>query len=541
MVPIEKYRESGFCQALLITAVALAVFWLGPASVYERNDDVYYGLIFSGKLLTSAPDAHVVLINFVLSTAFAKLYAFFPAIPWYGAFHVVSIGASLFFLNYVYGLARRDKLIPRLVISLAGALPFLFFIQFTKTALVLGVTGYLGCYLLQDVPCRSRRQSWLLHAGAGLFLVLSFCLRMESFLLATFLCGLSLVAPLMKKNRALIVTLTVAAACILTFAVIHRQSYGPEWQRFFVLRDLAVPMIDYGHYGYAVNQQVYNAAGLSNNDYNFFMSWGYIDSKVYSQERVQYIVRNAQQTEEDRALLPALKNACSAPAASYLALVAGLSLGLLFAYRQNYPLLGLGVLLPLLLCAAVLVWQGRFPTRVSTAMAYFLPWAVLVHSGAVRRRGLVGVGALLGLAALIVFGYGQARDLSIWRQNGLARNEELHRLGRMTASAPIMLVTLGNSFPYEGILPFEATDYLSGIRFVWLSSMNQSPLQQKQLKDNRVEDIFVALQNDGSTYVATGPVQAAILRQYILEHYQRLVGLSPAYIGSGLPIYRLIN
>lgn len=90
-------------------------------------------------------------------------------------------------------------------------------------------------------------------------------------------------------------------------------------------------------------------------------------------------------------------------------------------------------------------------------------------------------------------------------------------------------------------MPFESVDDLADTCVIWFSGMNQSPVQKQLLADHRIEDVFLTLINEDTAYIVIDPMQAAIFKRYIQEHYQRLVGLAPVYAGIDFTLYRLIN
>lgn len=538
---LEGLKKSALAQAAAISALCIIIYLIGPISTYETNDDVYYSLVFAGKLLTSAPDPHAVFVNFVLSDIFAKLYTVIPDLPWYGLFHVTSIVSSIFFLNYFFSIVHENsRFWLRLAVSLAGALPFLFSIQFTKTSFVLAVTGYLGLYLLNDATFRSRFHCIFLHVIAASFLLLSFSLRKESFLLATILCSFLILRALLRRRIALMISISAVTVLILAFTVIHKYNYGSEWQNFFALQKVIGPIIDYDRISYEDNKEVFKEAGLSRNDYYFLKMWGHADGRVYGKERFESIFNKSIKRDNETQVIATLQSAMSFPAKNYILTVAGMALLMLLIYRQQYTLLCVCVLLPILICSGILIWQGRLPTRVSTAMVYFIPWAILIHCGEVRRRWVsiaISVAAMLVLAVPI---YGQFKDLSEVAKYRLSQNLDLHRFGKLASKWPVKLVTLGASFPYEGILPFESAGYLSGARFVWLCGMNQSPLQKKQLAENNINDIFETLITGKTAYINLDPALGSFLQKYIFEHYQKQVNVTPVYVSSSFTIYRLM-
>jgi hypothetical protein len=108
-----------------------------------------------------------------------------------------------------------------------------------------------------------------------------------------------------------------------------------------------------------------------------------------------------------------------------------------------------------------------------------------------------------------------------------------------SAFSYLCIQTLGAAFPYEGLLPFESPSYLSGPRLVWLCGMNQTPVQRKQLAENRIDDLFESLSTGTSIYIVLNPNVAGILKQYIYEHYRKNVSVSVVYGAQTFNIYRV--
>lgn len=539
--PWEVMTNSPWGQSTFITILCLVAYLTGPICMYESNDDVYYNLVFSGQLVTSTPSPYCGVVNYVLSEAFTSLYAGIPVVPWYGAFHILSIFMATFFLNYFYSISRGcSKLAARLVISIVCSLPFLFYIQFTKTSFVLAITGYLGLYLLNSVQLRSRIQTISLYSIAAIFLILSFSLRKESFLMATLLCGFLMAYALMNRKTALILSLSATAAIIIILALVHKQNYGIEWQSVSERWGKVFgSIIDYDQIDYDANKEVFIKAGWSRNDYNFLKIWGFADERIYGQKQTDYIFKNSTRNKKISDISATLQGAVSYTAKDYIFTATGLVLLLMLMYRHQYVFFCIYVLVPFVLCIAVLVWQGRFPPRVSTAMVYFLPWVTLVISGQLRKKGRLHIISAVTLLVLVIPLYSQFKTLSELAKNYLRVNNDLHRLGKLVAKKPVNLITVGQTFPFEGILPFESPEYLSGARFIWLCSMNQGPIQKRQIAECGMQDIFVSLLSDPATFIIIQPEWLVFLQRYIWEHYDIKTVVAPIYGTKQFIIFKI--
>jgi len=533
----EKINNSPLFQSISIVAVCIILYLLGPPSIYETNDDVFYNLVMSGKLLTNEPDAHTIFINIVLSGIFVKLYRAAADFPWFGLFQVSCLLSSLFFFNYVYAKRFNSKYIARLVMSVICILPFLYYIQFTKTSFVLAITGYLCIYMLSFYKSNNVYDSLFLYIISVLFIILSFLLRSDSFLLASGLSFILVIRAILNNNKMLN-TILIASILIITGCYfVNKSSYDQQWQDFFAVKKTAGSIVDYDHIKY--DRTVFSKAGLSMNDYFMIKIWGYSDNKIFSKDKLNYIFDNSLKQKADNNIAFALQSAVALPALSYIAAIVSLTILMLTAYKHQYGQICLNIVVPLILCVLFLCIQGRFPTRISTSMACYLPWAVMVFSGDARKNLLALCSSVLIAALFVCAAYRQFTEISAIVQDRLTHNARLHEMGMDTAHNPVTLVTLGAAFPYEAILPLESPNYLPGIRFVWLAGLNQSPIQNKQLTAIGIQDLFSALLSDNKTYILFDPAVADIIKQYYHEHYNVNVGFFPTYIGNSFAAYKV--
>jgi hypothetical protein len=346
-----------------------------------------------------------------------------------------------------------------------------------------------------------------------------------------------MVRALLNNNKVLNVVLISSIIIIGVCSLIHNSSYDQKWQDYFAIKKTAGSIVDYDHIKYDFN--VFTKAGLSLNDYFMIKIWGYSDGKVFSKEKLKYIVDNSNKQRIDKNIARTLQDALAFPALNYILAILSLIVFILILYKHNYGLLCVNILIPLILCLILIIMQGRFPARISTSLACFLPWGVLLFSESSRKNSVTLCSAAI-LAALGLFStYKHFIDISGIAKNSVSQNNELHELGKITAKNSITLVTLGAAFPYEAILPFESPKYLSDIRFIWLCGMNQAPIQKKQLTDSGIQDLFSSLISGDKTYISFNPAVSDILKTYFYEHYRANVSFLPVYAGNGFSAYQV--
>lgn len=118
---------------------------------FETNDDRLISEIFSGAM-TGTPEAHAYYVDYILGFILSLLYRMTTAVPWYGGMLVLFQFLCWFFVaNAFLGRckSRRDCFfaIVCCIILYAAGFHVIAGIQFTSTAALLAITGYL-CFLL---------------------------------------------------------------------------------------------------------------------------------------------------------------------------------------------------------------------------------------------------------------------------------------------------------------------------------------------------------------------------------------------------------
>lgn len=137
-------------------ALAMAVIWLffiyrTAGIFFETNDDRIITEILSGAM-TGFPEAHTYYVGCFLGILLSSLYRLTTAVPWYGGMLVLFEFTCCFLIADAF-LSRcrhkKDCLFAFIFIMLIYAASFYIVagIQFTSTAAMLAVTGYV-CFLL---------------------------------------------------------------------------------------------------------------------------------------------------------------------------------------------------------------------------------------------------------------------------------------------------------------------------------------------------------------------------------------------------------
>jgi hypothetical protein len=541
---LEGLKKSALAQAAAISALCIVIYLIGPISTYETNDDVAYSLIFAGKLISNVPDPHVTYINYVLANFIVSLYTFFPGIQWYGLFQVASVFISILFINYLFALTRhKNKLWLSSVFSIFCMTPFAFHIQFTKTAFILSTVGYLGMYIISEIDLPSLRQRIFLSSVATFFITTGFLLRRESFILATILCSFFIFSTFVKNKNNSRIAFALLALLILTSSVIHKYNYRGAWEDYIKIHYALKPLMENNDIKFTDNIEVFKKAGWSENDYFMFKLWAFSENKIYNVKSTNYILDNSRKTASDFKIInikESLLEAVSGPAKNYIYTILLVSVAILFFYQQRGKKVFFCIFLPLALAIFIISYQGRLPTRVSVSAACFVPLAMLALSGEARSRRFFFVSGCIILSLVALPVYGQFKDLEIIAGIRKTENRDLHKLGSILAKTPATIVTWGAVFPYEGILPFESIEYLTGTSIIWLCGMNQSPIQNRMLAKQGINDVYTALVTQKTVFISMAQFQTNFLKKYYYEHYKTNIQANQVYTSNSFELYRVL-
>ncbi len=138
---------------LTLCAAAVWIFLINHfAGIYfETNDDRLLSEIFSGSM-TGSPEAHSYYVDYILGFVLALLYRVTDAVPWYGGMLVLFQFLCWFFTANAFFAAcrnRRERFTAAVccIVLYAAGFHVIASIQFTSTAALLAITGYL-CFLL---------------------------------------------------------------------------------------------------------------------------------------------------------------------------------------------------------------------------------------------------------------------------------------------------------------------------------------------------------------------------------------------------------
>ncbi len=289
---IKKYRIP---LAFMISAIWIFLIYRCTGIFFETNDDRIITEIFSGSM-TGFPEAHTYYIDYILGFLLSSLYRISTAIPWYGGMLVLFQFLCCFFTADAF-LSRcknqKNILIALAIVALlyAAGLYVIASIQYTSTAALLAITGYL-CFLLY--PQEKSRcilfftlefLSFLLRSNAMLMI------QPMGFLVLCGLCNPLFSFPLCKprspkKLSAKYRPLFYAIAILSSILIIGKCSYSifhstPGWKEYKKVNDAVTEITDYAAIpNYADVQLILQKYNVTEKQYNAFLQYAMIEENL---------------------------------------------------------------------------------------------------------------------------------------------------------------------------------------------------------------------------------------------------------------------
>ena len=370
--------------SLGIPLVYIFAVWKVTGLYFETNDDRVIAEILSGTL-TGRPEAHTVFLNYFLSCLLSLLYHVSGQISWYGCMFVLchfAIYAALLYsiwpqkksvLEYIFciGIVCCFSLVNIYLTSV---------VQFTSTAALLAVTGYVCLILQKDF----KRGWWFFF----FFELAAFLLRSEAMLMVLPVggyayAGLCLADQSIGKREQCQkigrVILSIGIVVVIGFLGNLIGYHGKEWGAYTRFNKARAELFDYsGYSAYEEVKPILDKYDVTQTEYEAFYRYVILDDKV-SAECVEELAEYAESRQKKELDVIDLAGQVWRPdrAAEYLkteqvtvSRAVWLSILLwIFLWRKFYLLIPLsGIAFSKTVVWGYLLYRGRLPLRITNPL-----------------------------------------------------------------------------------------------------------------------------------------------------------------------------
>lgn len=377
---MKKQTAIVWCVCMLYLLIIMQVIPI----TYAINDDVAMRDIASGSL-TGTPDYHLIFIKAAFGWVLTGLYRCFEGIDWYGCVFLgmMVLCCGILLERWNSWCIQKDKkpwyIIGWYVIGITGILlEHMLNFQFTVTAAILAGTAIF----LYGTTGREDNNFYGRTGSVLILLWLSFCVRSDVLFMAVPFGGLIFLAKADSIKRK-VITALIAMVGLLGIMVFEKEAYGSEeWQAYLSYNDERSMVYDYyGVPAYEENREFYEKIGLKEYDvenlkrYNLCFVNDLETGKMHQiagYAKEQYFAENSLGKRIKAGIKAALKGELDPENLLLNGLtkfVIGFNIFLSLKRKKKKKFL---TNLGFLLCEGGLIsylgLQGRFPTRVGTAL-----------------------------------------------------------------------------------------------------------------------------------------------------------------------------
>jgi hypothetical protein len=518
--------------ALGSTAIFMLALFFGLTPQYGTNDDVGMMFIADGTLY-GEPTPHLVFQNPAVGVVLSTLYDLTTAVNWYAVWLYGLHAGSLAVLLYLVFSDRRTRLLPRLL-GLAGFLAVFTLwlwtnLQFTSTAITLGVTGVL---LYASVALAERLPYRVLVLAGAMIGVASF-VRWRSFQAVAVLAVPVAVATIRNVPWRRQAVFAGTALAIVAAGVVFTSVYyagDDDWHDYLEFNSLRGKIHDTPRLRAATASGILDELRWSTADRDMFMRWFFMDEELYTTESLATIVEGTGSVISP--VTDVLDITTGLMRSTRLVLLAGLFAGAWAMSRSSgrtfeavMTLWVGGVLLGLAVFA-------RIPDHVSLPILAGLGALYLARPGTLfrgeyrppgtaahRRWSLVAL-ALLSTASLLAVALGVRQ--AVQTSAGAERRSDAFwaEMEDLAAYDPgAVYVSWSTSLRLNRVTPEDDEDV--PVTLVPLGWHQRSPMHDDHLESLGIDDLYLAIATDPHVVLPLpgGRVFDRIFLTYVGEHY----------------------
>lgn len=304
-----KDKKLDFLLALAINVVFLIIYACCFEPLYEYNDDLTISFLVEGAF--GKPSEYLIYQNVLWGKFLILLYQMIPVIKWYNVLlYAFTFGA---FLGISYALIRIagrkiGGCISAIIVLFCGYQSYVIF-QYSRIATIATAAGMLLLFMAIEYAESKLEKRVCLIAGA-ILAIWGSMLRFQMFALAVAVTaggiGIYRVWRLwsekkegwLKQIGTYVAVFGTVGALSVGLYVVDRLHYTTDegWSAFMEFNEVRTELWDYGFPDYAENYETYLKAGMTPNDFWFYLCWN-MDVDYVTTENLQ-IIADAKEARE---------------------------------------------------------------------------------------------------------------------------------------------------------------------------------------------------------------------------------------------------
>lgn len=502
--------------------------------IYETNDDTVMSMLCGGAGFSSRPDEHILYTHYWVGLLLKHLYSLKSDFCWYGAYLLLAQIVSATVITSIFLHKCRTKASLALILALLFMSVFLrpcLLFQFTTTA---ALTAAAGCMLWLEGLERQKRERTTCTVGGFFFVIVGSLIRHESALLVMVLTAIYLLARALFSGewkiflRGILTTILGVIAVLLVWGQNEfYYAHSEGWSDFYHHNRCAFNLL-VGERLSPVRVEVRKAmknAGWLPVDMEMFKTWGYLDDKLFSTDKLSSIDESIGTVNVSSAplVLGILRDRLLDK--SLIAVHLTLIFCLLLCCRRWSLLRSACLYLLVMLGLMIAIMSTKYlPVHVYAAMVlttalfglYSLPCQALDNLLENRKALAFAMTTIFALTAISISSFQEHAAALAIRRTSLFKS-----LKELKAHKKRALICWTSLFPYELIRPFDTLPtYLRGLRLIGINYMVRTPINRKSIHDLGIGDLFAELDAPGLCLIANKCI-LPLIKAYVEQHYHK--------------------
>ncbi len=529
----DRLPERPFLHSFLFMAALFAGAFQVFTPFFFNNDDISQLFFAKGVGFGLEPSAYIGYSNISIGWLLKNLYLLSPKTPWFAYYYLSALFLGLWaFLASLFFQPRPAFRVLLFCISCVSIDAYYFVLLHYTILSSLAFQGALfllvGLYEKGD-----SRWYWKGFLLSGLCLYLSFAMRLGPFLLA----GLSTLPWglwVFQKHRwtgsrrVFQPFIFIAALALSFLALFDHYGCDPGWKEFKRFNQARINLMDYRDVKYTPQTRPYfDSVGWSENDFRMFESWCFIDSHLYSVEKMQNLSRYFPSCFTDK---PASSGSLNDIFSNYFtsqAVLTCLLTFLLFLPLKFFRFFLVNFIWVIALFLYMMYFL-KVPERIFLPLLSYLLNLSIYYSNPrspllPERHPLLGIfkicrSAFLGLAVLLSFS--DAHRYFLLDQERLHQVQGLQdTIARLNPTDQQLYVAWGNALPYEWIPALDDFEIYRNFHILGLGVFAPSPHSEEMIRRFGLGDVLVDLAGKPNVFLICGPSEGAYYTRYMEEKH----------------------